>query len=137
MIDSMSFHHLGIACENIPITASHYERAGYAWDGKEVIDPLQNIRIAFLTHPAMPMIELLAPVDDNSPIIDILHKNGTTPYHICYFVPDVKYAIKELRAQKYVLISKPQKASAIEGHCVAFLYHKDVGLIELVGMSIN
>ena len=134
MIECMKFHHIGIACHNIKATAEQYAQMGYK--ASEVTeDPIQNIRICFLTHEEMPMIELLEPVDENSPVVDILSKNGTTPYHICYTVPDMDEAVRQLRKQRYLIVSKAKPATAIPGHCVAFLYHKDVGLIELCSES--
>jgi methylmalonyl-CoA/ethylmalonyl-CoA epimerase len=131
MLDVMNFHHVGIACEDIDATAAHYTAMGYTLH-PTVVDPLQNIRIAFLTHPSMPCLELLAPVDEKSPVVQILEKNGTTPYHICYTVPDLKDAIKQLKRQRYVVVSSAKPACALEGKEVAFLFHKEVGLIELL-----
>lgn len=128
----MKFHHIGVACESIEDTAGQYALLGYT-ASPVVTDPLQNIKISFLTHPDMPLVELLAPVDGNSPVVDVLKKNGTTPYHICYSVDDLDSAIKDLRKKRYIVVSKPKPANAIEGNRVAFLYHKAMGLIELVG----
>lgn len=80
----------------------------------------------------MPLVELLSPADDKSPVVQILEKNGVTPYHICYSVDDLEEAIKSLRKLRYMVVSKPKPACAIENRRVAFLYHKDMGLIELV-----
>ena len=131
MIPEMQYHHIGIACESIDATAEHYIQLGYA-KHDTIIDPLQNITICFLTHVSMPCIELLAPVDKDSPVVQIIAKNGTTPYHICYTVPDLKDAIRQLKRQRYVLVSSPKPACALDDKEVAFLYHKDVGLIELL-----
>ena len=79
-----------------------------------------------------PTLELLAPVNENSPVNNILEKNGVSPYHTCYVVKDIQEAISELRKQKYVMISKPAEAVAFKGSKVAFLFNKNVGLIELV-----
>ena len=38
---------------------------------------------------------------------------------------------------KYVIVSKPVEAVAIHGYKVSFLYHKNVGLIELVEAPAN
>lgn len=132
MVEGMKFHHIGIACENIDETASHYRLLGYK-QGDIVIDPLQNIKISFLSHPVLPLLELLEPIDENSPVVDILKKNGTTPYHICYSVANLEECITSLRKESFLIVSKPKVANAIEGNRVAFLYNKAVGLIELVG----
>ncbi len=127
----LSFHHIGIACRNIDKTASAYEVLGYS-KGATVFDPLQNINICFLTHSSMPMVELLSPVDESSPVVQILEKNGVMPYHICYEVDDLENNIKVFKRQHYVVVSKPKVASAIDDRRVAFLYNADMGLIELV-----
>lgn len=132
MVNDLKFHHIGVACEDIDTTAAQYEKLGYE-RSEEVVDPLQNIKICFLNHDTMPCVELLAPVDEKSPVVEILAKNGTTPYHTCYKVNDLEGTIKELRAERYVVVSKPKVANAINGCRVAFLFHKDMGLIELVG----
>ena len=130
----MKFHHLGIACQDIEATSTHYLPLGYICS--EIIeDPLQNVRIAFLTHSSMPMLELLSPVNENSPVVEILRKNGTTPYHICYEVNEMEATIKQLRKKRYLIVSKPKKAVAIDGRKVAFLYNSEVGLIELLEIS--
>ena len=132
MFERMQFHHVGIACENIDETACHYCSLGYD-QSETVIDPLQNVKIAFLSHPEMPMIELLSPVNNASPVVDILKKNGTSPYHICYSVSDLDGTIALFRRKRYIIVSKPKIANALGGKRVAFLYNKAVGLIELVG----
>ncbi len=131
MTDSMTYHHIGIACMDIEATARQYAALGYRV-GPRVTDPVQNIEICFLDHDTMPRIELLGAVDENSPVVQILKKNGTTPYHICYTVPDIDQTIKDLKRQRFLMVSKPVPACAIENRRVAFMYHRDAGLIELV-----
>lgn len=131
MGEEMLFHHIGIACNDIDATANAYESCGYKMGGV-IFDPLQNVKICFLSSPTNPMIELLAPVDEESPIVQILDKNGTMPYHICYSVADIRDAIKRLKRQRFLLVSSAKPACALNNKEVAFLYHKDVGLIELL-----
>lgn len=132
MIDGINFHHIGIATSNIDLTAAEYQNFGYEMDGSIIFDPQQNVNICFLKHPIMPLVELLSPVDDQSPIIQILEKNGVTPYHTCYEVDKLEETIKQLRKLKYMIVSRPKQACAIGNKRVAFLYHKDMGLIELI-----
>ncbi|MGM9821684.1 MAG: VOC family protein [Muribaculaceae bacterium] len=132
MIDGLQFHHIGVATSDIENTAAQYGNFGYEMDGSVTFDPQQNINICFLKHPSMPLVELLAPADDKSPVVQILNKNGVTPYHVCYSVKDLEEAIKALRKLRYMIVSRPKPACAIGGRRVAFLYHKDMGLIELV-----
>lgn len=125
------FHHFGIACRDIQKTGECYKEFGYEM-GQTIFDPLQNINICFLNHPSMPLVELLSPVDENSPVVQILNKVGTTPYHTCYEVKDLDESIKSFRKQRYVTVAKPKEACAIGNRRVAFLYNPDMGLIELL-----
>lgn len=132
MIKGLQFHHIGVATSNIEETAVQYLNFGYEMDGAITFDPLQNVDICFLRHPSMPLVELLSPENPESPVSQILTKNGVTPYHTCYSVDDLEDSIKQLRKIKYMIVSKPKPACAIMNKRVAFLYHRDMGLIELV-----
>lgn len=131
MLEEMSFHHIGVAVFDIDATASMYVAAGYV-QGETTYDPIQNVHICFLHKEGMPVIELLAPNDESSPVYKILERNGVTPYHCCYEVTDIDEAVARLRKMRYVATSKPVPAVAIEGRRVCFLFNKKVGLIELV-----
>ena len=127
----MTFHHIGVAVYDIDATAIVFEIGGYK-RSPVIFDPVQNVTICWLTKGGSPTVELLAPVDKNSPINRILEKNGVTPYHCCYMVNNMEDTIQALKKQKYILVSKPVEAAAFHGTRVCFLYHKNVGLTELV-----
>ena len=84
MLEELSFHHVGVACKDIDKTARVYELLGYKKE-VPVFDPLQNINICFLHHPTMPLIELLSPVDENSPVVQILSKKRHNPLSYLLF----------------------------------------------------
>jgi len=136
MLDTFKFHHIGVAVNNIEATTAIYVHGGYK-QSETIFDPIQNVNICWLTKDFMPTIELLAPVDENSPINKILAKNGVIPYHICYMVADIGQAIKDLRRLKYTLVSKSEPAVAINNCNVCFLFNKHIGLIELVEEPAN
>lgn len=131
MKNELTFHHVGIACHDIEATKSFYLAQGFV-AGETIKDPLQNVLICFLEKPGMPCLELLAPVDESSPVNRTLSASGVTPYHICYSTENIEDTIKELKQQHFVRVSKPLPACAIGDKRVCFLYNKDVGLIELV-----
>lgn len=131
MDNLIRFHHLGVACQDIDKTAQSYHILGYS-KGETIYDPLQNVKICFLFHPHMPTVELLAPVDEASPVNQTLKKNGTAPYHTCYIVDDMEHAVKYFKKNRFIVVSKPQNACAIDNKRVSFLYNTDMGLIELV-----
>lgn len=131
MLKSFVFHHIGYAVREIAVTAAHYQEAGWTLS-EEVIDPIQNVRIAFLSRPDTPLIELVAPVDDKSPVVQTLEKSGVAPYHVCYEVEDIQEAVKQLRQKRYIPLFKPVPAVALGNRLICYLYNPEVGLIELL-----
>lgn len=132
MLSAFAFHHVGIACFDIDKTSVYYVAMGYQ-KTETIIDPLQNVKVCVLRKSEMPTIELLEPVDEKSPICGILkNKGGVSPYHICYQIPDMDMSIMELRGMGFIPTSGPPKKSNVFSRKVCFLYHKSMGIIELI-----
>lgn len=131
MDSELVFHHIGIACRDIDKTREFYLGLGYT-ASPVVDDPLQHVRICFLDKEGAPRIELLQPLDDQSPVARTLATAGVTPYHFCYEVRNIDEAIAALRTKRFLLVSGPVPACALGDRRIAFLYNKNNGLIELV-----
>lgn len=124
-------NHIGIATKDYKETAAFYEAVGY----NETVggyDPYQNVYGYFYKAEGKPTIELLSPYDEKSPINNILEKNGVTPYHLCYEINcTIEEAVKEMKADKFMMISRPTHSDNLKGR-VCFLFHKNVGVVELL-----
>ena len=131
MNEALKFHHIGMAVRDLDATATLYEGGGYRRSAV-VEDPVQHVRICWLSKEGAPLVELLAPLDDESPVLNILDKVGVSPYHCCYEVDILEEAVAALRRQKYALVRRPVEAPALRGSRVCFLFNKNIGLIELV-----
>lgn len=131
MLSYLRFHHIGIAVHNIEHTVCQYINGGYLRT-LTLFDPVQDVNICFLEKAGMPRVELLEPAGKDSPVTKILHDNGVTPYHVCYEADDLGQAVSDLRKRRFLVVAKPVEAVAMDNRRVCFLYHKDVGLIELV-----
>ena len=127
----LTFHHIGIACRDIAKTQAFYMGQGYT-ASPVVEDPLQHVRISFLEKEGAPRIELLEPLDDQSPVARTLATSGVSPYHMCYEVEDIEAAVNHLRGQRFLLVNGPVPACAMDDRRIAFLFQKNTGLIELV-----
>lgn len=127
----LTFHHIGIACRDIAKTQAFYLGQGYT-ASPVVEDPLQHVRISFLEKEGAPRIELLEPLDDQSPVARTLATSGVSPYHMCYEVQDIEAAVNHLRGQRFLLVNGPVPACAMDDRRIAFLFQKNTGLIELV-----
>ncbi len=131
MLPDFEFHHIGIAVFDIEETSQYYIDAGYC-KTETIVDEIQNVKICFLEKKGMPLLELLAPINEKSPVNRTLDKMGVSPYHCCYAVVDIDSAIYRLKQKMFIPLTKPVVACAIEGKRVCFLFNKKVGLIELL-----
>jgi methylmalonyl-CoA/ethylmalonyl-CoA epimerase len=129
--NELVFHHIGIVTHSIEITANFYVDIGYI-KNNTLYDQIQDAYISFLGNPNMPRIELIEPGSDKSAVSNVLNKSGVMPYHICYSVKNIKTAISRLKTKKFILLSNPVEAIAMNNRNICFLYNKNVGLIELV-----
>lgn len=131
MNPGLTFHHIGFACRDIDKTKAFYVNLGYV-AADVVDDPVQHVKVCFLDKEEAPRIELLAPLDEQSPVLRTLESSGVSPYHICYQVSDIEEAIDALRQQRFLLVNGPVPACAMHDRRIAFLFQKHTGLIELV-----
>ena len=132
---NLPFHHIGIACYNIEETSQFFIQTGYSLS-PAIYDSIQNVNIAFLSKKGNPLIELISPHDETSPVNKNLQKNGVSPYHICYETENLEETIAELKKLKFLLVSRPAAAVAMEKRRVCFLFSKNAGLIELVEKAV-
>lgn len=133
----LDFHHIGIACRDIEKTSRFYIEQGYA-PAPIVNDPLLHVRVCFLEMKGQPRLELLEPLDEQSPVNRTLESSGVTPYHMCYEVQSIESAIASLRAShRFLLVKGPLPACAMGNRRVAFMFQKNTGLIELVESSAD
>lgn len=131
MLKLDQFHHIGIMTDKIAEARDFYLACGYTccWSGK---DPLQEIQIVLLTQPGHPMMELIYPTSDHSPISKLLKSKGSGPYHTCYEVNSIDEAFHSLRKMKMVPATAKMPAIAFRNRNVQFFYSASIGLIELL-----
>jgi methylmalonyl-CoA/ethylmalonyl-CoA epimerase len=129
----MEFHHIGVAVNNLDKSIEIYTDLGYTVkNGLTYFDPIQNVNICFMFKENHPLIELISPHNDESPIIRILNVNGPTPYHTCYEVDSIEDQIIKLKKNGFIQISKIQSAIAFDGRKICFLINREIGLLELL-----
>jgi methylmalonyl-CoA/ethylmalonyl-CoA epimerase len=127
----LNVHHIGFTVKDINATAAYYIEAG--WTLSEIqIETTQNAQIAFLSREGFPLFELVAPINEFSPVIKTLEKSGVTPYHICYEVEDVDATIIELRKERFLPLFEPVESNVMDNKKICYLINKSVGLIEIV-----
>ncbi|MEG1875951.1 MAG: VOC family protein [Lachnospiraceae bacterium] len=126
----MRIHHIGYAVRNIKKCRQYFLNLGYFDEGKGVIDVERNIEILFMRNEFQ-LIELVAPLNEKSSITNLLKRNGAIPYHICYVTHDLEEKVTELLGGGWIITQKPSPAIAMNMKKIVFLYHKDIGIIEI------
>ena len=130
---SMRVHHIGYAVKDINKSLAMFEKLGFHLVGDVTHDTSRKVDICFLVDfNNENKVELIAPYEEGSDADGPLKKwGGPAPYHICYEVDSIEQCIADL-GRGCVVIKKPAVAPAIDNKRVAFLYHKDMGLFEIV-----
>jgi len=127
----MKIHHIGYAVNNIEDSLNEFKKLGYKCVENKIVDKKRKVIIQFIKNGDY-SIELVAPLGKESPVTNLLKKQGNSPYHICYETDNLEKEIKDLDDDGFVIISDLLKAPAIYNKKVIFLYKKEIGLIELV-----
>jgi methylmalonyl-CoA/ethylmalonyl-CoA epimerase len=120
--------------ENIASSINGFIRSlDVTWDGQIFEDPLQRVKVTFLTtRPEEPKIELVEPVGDTSPVRKFLQETGGGLHHFCYETNDLEAEMQNMRARDAMLVRRPKPAVAFSGRRIAWLLTPERLLIELL-----
>ncbi len=128
---SKKLDHIAIAVASIEQGLSFYaNQLGLVVDGIETVEE-QGVRVAKLkigdTH-----IELLEPLDANTPVGRFLQGRGPGLHHLCFAVGDIEATLGSLKASGVQLIDQTPKLGA-SGAKIAFIHPRSSNgvLIEL------
>mgnify|MGYP001295027382 CR=1 FL=1 len=126
-------NHIAIAVPNITKASDMWKNALGANVSKPQILPEHGVKIVFIESPNA-KVELLEPLNENSPISKFLMKypNGGM-HHICYEVSDLKSASKKLIEVGVTILGDGNPKIGAHGNPVIFLQPSDFSgtLIEL------
>ncbi len=121
--------HIGVAVPSVEAASAFYrDILGVPSRGPEVADGARIVHLDFGSSE----VELLEPLEADSPIGRFLARRGPGIHHVCYRVPDLDAALAACRAGGYTLIDEVPRTGA--GGCrIAFVHPKATGgiLIEL------
>ena len=122
--------HIGYVTKKIEKTIASFSILGYE-AGEIVNDDTQKTRICFLRKKGEVSLELVEPYPENETMLKML-KKGTTPYHVCYTVPDVNLAFEQLQESGFTPLFSPVAAPAFDNRLICYFWKNDMGLIEIV-----
>jgi methylmalonyl-CoA/ethylmalonyl-CoA epimerase len=121
--------HVGVAVSNLDEALAFYRDVlGLEPHPPEIADGATIVSLPFGESE----VELLAPLEPESPIARFLARRGPGIHHICYRVPDLAAALEACRAAGYRLVDEVPRTGAT-GRRIAFIHPKATGgiLLEL------
>lgn len=127
----MKINHIGYLVKNFEEAKAEFEKLGYKPVSKDTHDTIRLVDICFMEQDNY-VIELVSPYDQESVVAGLIKKYKNTPYHICYETEDFDNDIDKLEHSGYVKMDEPLPAPAFENRRVVFLFHSQIGMIELV-----
>jgi methylmalonyl-CoA/ethylmalonyl-CoA epimerase len=136
----MRFHHIGYAVSSIADYLDGFFRDAFdpVQVSEPVADPIQRVRVCFAQmHPSSAgpygaLIELVEPLDQDSPINNIVGSQRGGLYHLCYEVDDLDAQLKRLRRMRCMPLARPAPAAAFGGRRIVFVLTPQHDLIELL-----
>lgn len=127
----MEIHHYGLAVSDLARSAEVFLSLGYDVSDP-IVDPIQRVEVRFVSRVGECPIELVHDSGAAGPTSGFVSKVGSGLYHICYLVDDLHVTIGMLRENRFLVKQKPVRATAFGGKRIAWLYNRDIGLIELL-----
>jgi methylmalonyl-CoA/ethylmalonyl-CoA epimerase len=110
--------HVGVAVPDLDVALAFYRDVlGLEAHAPEIADGATIVALPF----GDAAVELLAPLDPESPIARFLTRRGPGIHHICYRVADLDAALEACRAAGYRLIDEVPRLGA-GGRRIAFIH---------------
>lgn len=118
----MKIEHIGIAVKNLEEANQTYEALlGEKAYKSEAVESEGVITSFFKTGESK--IELLAAMNEESPIAKFIAKRGEGIHHIAFAVENIEEEMERLKAKGFVLLNESPKKGA-DNKLVAFLHPK-------------
>lgn len=126
--------HIGIACTNLDKASRFWRLIGLGQGTKDELISEQGVTTRFFAtaEGKPPMIELLEPTSEDTPIGRFIAKKGTGVQQVCFSVGNLQAILDYLHENGIVLINRNPVQGA-GGKRVAFVHPKSTGgvLVEL------
>ena len=122
--------HVGIATRSIAVTAEFYKSLGLDVDAMEIVED-QKVKVAVM-EVGDSAIELIEPIEDDSPAQRSIEARGEGIHHIAFEVEDLESQLETLKEQNIKLIDEKPRPGA-QGRRIAFVHPDSTGgvLVEL------
>ena len=128
-----ALNHVGVAVPDIEVAMETYRTLYGATDITVPFDmPAQGVKVCFVNLPNS-QIELIEPLNAESPIANFITKNPKGgQHHVCFEVDDINEAVEEMGKRGATVLGKPRIGA--HGTPIIFVHPKNSNgvLIELM-----
>ena len=126
-------NHVGVAVPDIQEAMDTYRTLYGATDITEPFDmPAQGVKVCFVNLPNS-QIELIEPLNEESPIHNFIQKNPKGgQHHVCFEVDDINVAVTEMKSRGATVLGEPRIGA--HGTMIIFIHPKNSNgvLVELM-----
>lgn len=130
----MKLDHLGLVVEDIEKYFNEFLMPvlGIQELSEIYTDYNQLSKVAFVKTANECRIELIEPLNEDSPVSQALKKKKGALHHMCFIAEDFEEDIKRLQENKCLMISPPKPAVAFNNRRVVFFFTPTYEVIEIV-----
>ncbi len=132
-MDNKKVNHIAIAVPNIEKAALSWEKALGMEKSEVIVLKDHGVKVVFLEFANL-KIELLEPLNNESPITKFLKKNPKGGiHHICFEIKNIRDTIKVLKEKKINILGDGNPKTGAHEKPVIFLHPNDLSgtLVEL------
>jgi len=136
---NMKFDHLGVVVSDIENGKEHFSNVhGLNKWSKKYYDNINGVIVQFGKKNNGLCYELIAPIDDKSPVYNVIMKKYNILNHVAYLVDDIKVCYEENLKSDFIIISEPSKAIAYNMDKIQFFYSKKYNyILELIQSALH
>ncbi|MEM9669747.1 MAG: methylmalonyl-CoA epimerase [Pseudomonadota bacterium] len=126
-------NHVGVAVPSMTEAIETYKTLYGATDITEPFDmPAQGVKVCFVNLPNT-QIELIEPLNEESPIWNFIQKNPKGgQHHVCFEVPEINDAVAAMKERGATVLGEPRIGA--HGTPIVFVHPKNSNgvLVELM-----
>jgi methylmalonyl-CoA/ethylmalonyl-CoA epimerase len=125
----MILHHIGIVVNDIE---KYEDSMIYEEKLLQVIDPIQQSKLALYKNFGSCYIELIQPINENSYTMNFLKKNGNGFHHLCFEVVSKEAMHEIVEKKKLIFINGPFPAILFDNRNVYFYFSRNKEIVEFL-----
>lgn len=131
-MNDIKVNHLGYIVKEINCAVNEFENIGFKFLKPIIEDKKRNMLACLMVKDGY-VIEIISPMNKKSEVYSLSRKSFSgMPYHLCFETKNISGTLLKLKKRGYVIVKEPDDAILFDGRKVAFLFSRNIGLVELL-----